>query len=746
MQVTDWSGDVHILRSNGVTVTTRGLVPGLVRDGSIPEQDLNYQESISSLSACWSGFGDGSPEQEIAYYEVAAGNDREFPSTRSSIAPFTNVGLNTAHIFEGLSLVPESVVYYVTVRAYAVSGGYVEAHSNGIRAGLGHSIIPGSISFPRYQSDRTMLSFHWSEFQSSLPIRQYEWALGSTFFNSEQLSEFCSDTNSNYSEVFEVSGFTDVGLDTSLSLSNLRLHDNTIYYLTLRVLDQAKKCITVLSPEGVTIDETPPLVNHTTTTVRLGPEQSRRPDSNFVIYILPGEDIVVEWDEFWDAESGIESYDVGMYSQFVCGNSSGGLGEAVFGPVSVGTSLMVETGSLSLLANVPYVAIVRATNRAGVSGKAHSQPTLLDDSIPIPGLVKDGDYWENDVRYQSDLSTLSAVFSHSILPPTPSGVIENSPCPNDRFYEFSSLDPEWNTSSSAYIVGYAASTLSYSQGQVDVSANPPGISITTLRDRASAATTVISGAYQTRVDLTGGGVFQADILAARGLASLRMITITSVLFIDSGSNSDVVAKFEPSASDYNFIDDLEFSAFGVQIYNSFTNSTHSLPQRVIVWARDPTRLGQPVYAEQEILQVNLSVTNTYRVEINTERTDAYFTRRADLYINDILVVTLQGLPHLSSNTRAVFSSFNHRGSVPPFGSPTEDLSVSAVFGNVSLSSTMTGHLCDSGTPFHSQTSPVVQFLAGAGTRPGLTDVRQLEVGYIHSYSMLMLCSKILRDH
>ena len=81
VQAVDYSGEVHILRSNGTTVTTRTLPAGLVRDGPIIVQDLNYQASTTMLTAHWSEFGDNSPKQRITYYEVAAGSDREYANT-----------------------------------------------------------------------------------------------------------------------------------------------------------------------------------------------------------------------------------------------------------------------------------------------------------------------------------------------------------------------------------------------------------------------------------------------------------------------------------------------------------------------------------------------------------------------------------------------------------------------------------------------------------------------------------------
>ena len=51
VQAVDYGGEVHILRSNGTTVTTRTLPTGLVRDGPIIGQDLNYQALTTTLTA-----------------------------------------------------------------------------------------------------------------------------------------------------------------------------------------------------------------------------------------------------------------------------------------------------------------------------------------------------------------------------------------------------------------------------------------------------------------------------------------------------------------------------------------------------------------------------------------------------------------------------------------------------------------------------------------------------------------------
>lgn len=735
VQVTDFSGEVHILRSNGVTVTTRGLTPGVVRDGPIPEQDLNYQESQTTLSACWAGFGDGSPEQSVAYYEVAAGTDLEHPSTRTNIAPFTNVGLNTSHTFTRLELVSEVVEYFVTVRAYSVAGATSEAHSNGVVAGFSHSILPGAITVPRYQADTTTLRAHWTEFESGVPIRQYEWALSSAYFTSEQLEEFCTDTNSNYSDSFDVSGFTNVGLDTSVMLNGLSLRDNTTYHFTLRVLDQAKKCTVVMFPEGVTIDQTPPTSTASTpTSVTLGPSWT---SAESVIYLSSGEEVAVEWAPFADQESGVEYYEVGIYQQLACGNNTG-LGVAIVGVARVnGDAIRVDFANVPLEVGVAYVGVVTATNGAGVSGSVYSEPTLLDILSPIAGDVKDGEAWDSDVTYQSDLSMLSVVFTHAKLPPPTPGVTTNEPCPRASFFDLSDLDPEWTVVPSPELIGYATSAIAYSPQQVSASSSPPlGLSIITSRDPTSPNDEVMSGAYQTRSDLSNGGTFQADIHVATGLAELQMNTVTSVLFIDSGETANLLAKFEPEQATFDLgsTSPVPYNAFGVQIYREITEDVTTLPQSVVMWAFNADSINQPVSVRRDVPSIDLSTVNTYRVDFEVEQQDTYYTRTAHLYVNDVLMASLQGLPALTNNTRVVLHNFNRLDYTPQSGDPGVDLAVRTVFANVTVPR-QTGRLCDAGTPFHSRQSPMVVFKAWAGTAPGLADVAKMEVSISCTYML-----------
>ena len=57
VRATNKLGYIHTIHSNGVTVKLEPLLPGSVLDGDIAGVDLNYQLSLTSLSANWDGFG-----------------------------------------------------------------------------------------------------------------------------------------------------------------------------------------------------------------------------------------------------------------------------------------------------------------------------------------------------------------------------------------------------------------------------------------------------------------------------------------------------------------------------------------------------------------------------------------------------------------------------------------------------------------------------------------------------------------
>lgn len=739
VQATDYTGEVYILQSNGSAVTTLSVQPGQVLDGAVPEQDLNYQHATSVLHAQWSAFGDGSPEQEITHYDVAVGSDIGYPNTRSDIAPFTNVGLNTSVMWENLDLVPQRVVYYSTVRAHTVSGTFIEVTSNGIRVGYGQSIIPGIIITPQYQSDTSTFTAYWTDFESDLPIRSYEWALGSQYLDANELESLCEDIgqinegSGSYSASgndFEEFGFQYVDRDTSVLASNLNLEHNTTYFIAVRAIDSGAKCTVAIS-NGTLIDVTPPVPGRL---LGIGSSESHGDIldwSNYVIYLQPATDLDVSWEPFTDGETDIVQYDVGIFEQGYCGEdvTENGNVTALVGFRNVGTTLLTTFEGVLLEEGISYTVVVKGTNAVGLSSSTQSRPIVLDSATIMAGRVKDGTVWESDVIFQSDLTTLSAVFTHSTF--LLSGRQQSGPCPESTFYHLANFDSAWRilVPRPGDVIGNInAAAVNYSSSQVTQSFNPAGIKITAHRDNTLADDLIITGAYQTFSQVLDGDSISFDVRAATGHLDLQEYAVTSVVFIDSGQRADILADYDVEQM-RTFLTSPLFSAFGMQIHHGVWNESvgNFTSPKVVMWAKDSTMISTPNIVMQDIA-IDLSQVHHYTIKFIFQQRGVDHKRKAELYIDGTIAAILQGLPNFSNSTRMVFHVFNRLGYLPAIENSLISPTVEAVLANVSLPS-RSGHLCDYGLPFYSEGSPIVKFMAGIGTTATSTDIKDLEVSW-----------------
>ena len=724
VQAVDYSGEVFILRSDGLTVTTDELLPNVVQDGPIVGQDLNYQEPTTYLSAHWDEFGDGTHQQEIAYYEAAAGSDRMYPNTRSDIAPFTNVALRRTHTFTNLSLAPETVVYYTTVRAHAVSGATVESTSNGIRVGLSHLVIPGKITVPSFQSNSTTVSVYWDEFSSEVPIRTYEWAIGRHRPSAEQLLQACGDERSALETIFNVMPFADVELSTAAAQVRLNLTHNTNYYVTVRATDEANRCVAV-SSSPILVDLTGPYAN--AQSIRVGPSESLigrdigvdQADPTYIVYVRPDTDLNISWGEFSDPESGIDTYEVSLLKQSVCGTNDNLIASS-FIAASVSTKLATSFSfeQPRLEEGVAYVVEVRGINQAGLITGVYSQPILLDSSSVVAGTVKDGLDWQNDVVYQSNLSMLSVTFSHTKLPPDHPGVVyKNDPCPTTAFHSLTTVDAAWSKLVPTMAVGIDTSSTTYNTSQVTFS--PSGVHITAQYD--TTLTGVLTGAYETVVDLSDGGIISMDILAAVGSrasdASLEDLSVTSVVLVDSPAQG-VLADFEFESRNLEYPATPSVNSFGFQIHHAFGGSNE---KKIVLWSKSDNSLIPLAYVSHNISHIDLTQVHTYTIAMQQEKLNVGYTRWAELYIDAELIATLHGIAPLGSSARLAMHVFTREGAIPALDNTFSVPSVTAVFRNITLP-LATGHICDYGRPFYSATSPIVEFSAEVGTSPGAGDV------------------------
>ncbi|XP_070562157.1 uncharacterized protein [Ptychodera flava] len=272
VRATNLLGYASSLRSNGITIQLEPLAPRDVRDGAVYGFDLNYQSSITTLSANWDAFGLHSIEaigqsggQVIDHYEIAAGTDKRYPNTRDDIHRFVDVGLNTSHTFTDLQLIPETWTYYVTVRAYAVSTAMVEVTSNGIRVGFGGELLSqGQINIQRYIPSTISLTVSWSNFRFVLPVLFYNFGIGSNTsilhslsckdLQTPVFSEYHPDKDVGLQHLFQE--WTEVGKDTLVEQTGLNLEDKQTYTAVVMATDESGHCSLVSS--DFTVDVTPP--------------------------------------------------------------------------------------------------------------------------------------------------------------------------------------------------------------------------------------------------------------------------------------------------------------------------------------------------------------------------------------------------------------------------------------------------------------------------------------------------------
>ncbi|XP_070573950.1 uncharacterized protein [Ptychodera flava] len=551
VRATNELGFTYSLRSDGITIQKEPLLPGHVRDGDVIGYDLNYQASITSLSANWDAFGidrmkeigedfvEDGDHQIIDHYEVAAGTDRRYANTRGDVHPFVDVGLNTSHTFIELNLVPRKLRYFATVRAYSKSTATAQVTSNGIKVGYGGKILStGVISIPRYVASTTSLSVSWGKFEFALPILLYQWGIGSVHdvwptISCLDLLHFNNDgeveTKEEYSHLFDGHSLTNAGKDTMVSISHLNFKDKETYTVVVIAMDESAQCSLVTAE--VTVDLTAPVEGN----LRIGEF-----DEQHVGYSDRDDMVVVYWDGYHDDESGIKAYTLSIYDGVSCSGSNN--------PIALQEDIQVLANDteytfvdLTLQANRPYYVHLSCINNADLVTTTISKPILLNLNDPALGVVKDGAVFRDDVEYQSVTTKLEGVFLHL---PNPSG----SPCPTRQFRFTGDVDShDFKPVNSDGLWGMPQNSRMFRSKQLSLDDSDDDLSITLIRDVQAAR--MYSGAYyKHNPDVHEGGKYQIDILAASG----DVPAVTSIVFWDGPTG--VVDDFDAPIGETSFED------------------------------------------------------------------------------------------------------------------------------------------------------------------------------------------------
>ena len=234
--------------------------------------------------------------------------------------------------------------------------------------------------------------------------------------------------------------------------------------------------------------------------------------------------------------------------------------------------------------------------------------------------------------------------------------------------------------------------------------NLPGTVITATGD--SQRDRIITGAYQTdSVLLYGGGRVSLDIRTALELSTvsteLKENIATSVVFIDS-STDQLIVEYDREGFDSGH--DIDFKAVGLQIHHPNTSIGADTPAKLVLWSRQSVTLASPRYAS----------------------VDTYTVHAVTLYVDGIMMATLEGIPQLSDNTRMVLHLFNRMSYTPLQVDPSDVPEVEAVYSEVRLPVRSTS-ICQHGTPFYDWGSPIVEFQVGIGSSIGIDDVQEFQV-------------------
>ncbi|XP_033730988.1 uncharacterized protein LOC117320520 [Pecten maximus] len=346
---------------------------------NVHELELDYSRTRPKLGACMIGLQD----RKVTWYLMTKS---EIPSDTcdSDINCLMYGETNEGAISFGKVNLDEGK-YYICARSAACNRtrkDFVE-HFDKVEGCSDGLIIdetgpsPGSVilhSNGGYLSDSNEVFISWTDFHDNFAsygvgFLQYRYAIGS------------------YPMGQDVQTYRDVGEEQSVLVRNTRLTSGIVYYATVEARDKVGLATTAIS-NGVVFDDTPPVKGK----LFVGDLHVHR-------YVTTLQNRVIHWKGFFDMESGIKYYEVAI------GNYADVPDVVSFLHVDPST-FFFDFSDLDLQHGHRYYAFLRVTNRAGLSLVAVSRYFLLDDTHPLPGIVREGPGYSNDFAYQRNFSHL----------------------------------------------------------------------------------------------------------------------------------------------------------------------------------------------------------------------------------------------------------------------------------------------------------------------------------------------------
>lgn len=220
----DNSGHYGTGSSDGIMVDLGNPTLGVIVDAG------EYTADANSLTFSFSG---SDAESGVREYQYAIGTAVNY----QSLVPWTSSGLATSRTVSGLSLV-QGETYYISVYAVDNAGHVAMGTSDGIGLDVSPPVIDAVVDSGAITTLHNELSASWHA-SDPMGVAGYRFAIGTAPGASN------------------VAGWTDVGLNTSATVTNLTLQSNQTYYFTLTALDVTGRSATK-SSDGIGIDNGAP--------------------------------------------------------------------------------------------------------------------------------------------------------------------------------------------------------------------------------------------------------------------------------------------------------------------------------------------------------------------------------------------------------------------------------------------------------------------------------------------------------
>nr|MBC8400593.1 right-handed parallel beta-helix repeat-containing protein [Candidatus Neomarinimicrobiota bacterium] len=363
----NWS---DIESTDGATIDYLAPITGQVFD------DLNgngeYYANTDSLIFNWTGFYD--EHSGIDHYELAVGTN---PGS-DDVYQWESTFMDSVYGIAGITLI-EGITYYASVRAIdrignqsaVVSTDGLTIDVSGPVAGM---IINGFFIDIGWTNSTDSLTASWWDFEDAISgIEYYEYSIGTGQGETD------------------ITNWTNSGLDSIVSVTNLSLVEGQTYFWNLRAVDLIGNVSGTISTNGIGVDWTAPVIN----TVFEG---SMGEDWD---YFAKTDSLLIHVDSYSDDNSGIN------YFEWAIGTTPGN-SDVFYWKSYMFTESVVLTG-YSLIEGTTYYAAVRANDWAGNRAIFAGDGIIPDITPPELGIVNDGP--AEDLDYSSSDTTASANWS-----------------------------------------------------------------------------------------------------------------------------------------------------------------------------------------------------------------------------------------------------------------------------------------------------------------------------------------------